>query len=468
MANDREKNSATGHVEEVDCETEQQQNGKTINSSPTAATGPGSGPPVSLDNGQQRKEENIFSFRHFLKNSADGKSCNSKSSITLTTTNAHSSAPGGNSSIGSSLGARPKVPQYSLYNGGSGCGADQMQRMKRSPKFPSFDSHASLSEYSDEISPPLVQRSHSNYEVETPAKCPISNRKSDNNNISDSSTNNGGSRANTEFSAGLPDFVKDHLVFEEWYQNNPFRIDDDAVAQPGSSSRNQNASTVQSHHPVPLQLAFDEHPASSTSPASCRRQPQQRFDLMSPFRRHNSPANPLDLPPYDENNSNRMQMPLDLPHPRYDLPFDLTDRHASNSRNEARHRTNDDARSSSPPPQVQADMIQTLPDFLSDGPIHSSGRLADVAQDLPTLDSPEENTNNIISRLKLENDRLRHELDEARRIMSDQQRQLTERERECRSSEIQRNGIVLEKSKMQQRINQLTVRSRLSLWKTVP
>lgn len=129
-----------------------------------------------------------------------------------------------------------------------------------------------------------------------------------------------------------------------------------------------------------------------------------------------------------------------------------------NSRNENHHHGGDGSPPLPPPQQVQADMIQTLPDFLSDGPIHSSGRMADVAQDLPQLDSPEENAAvNVISRLRLENERLRHELDEARRLISDQGRQINDLERACRTGEIQRNGTVLERNKMNQKIAQLTV-----------
>lgn len=53
--------------------------------------------------------------------------------------------------------------------------------------------------------------------------------------------------------------------------------------------------------------------------------------------------------------------------------------------------------------QAAIDKIsQTLPDFLSDGPIHSSGRLADVATVL------HEEDNQSIVRLQQENERLRN------------------------------------------------------------
>lgn len=78
-----------------------------------------------------------------------------------------------------------------------------------------------------------------------------------------------------------------------------------------------------------------------------------------------------------------------------------------------------------------ADICQTLPDFLSDGPIiHSAGRLADVAAGLPGLDSPEENSPSLqLSRLRLENERLRRELDESRLALAEQTRRAGELER---------------------------------------
>lgn len=76
---------------------------------------------------------------------------------------------------------------------------------------------------------------------------------------------------------------------------------------------------------------------------------------------------------------------------------------------------------------------QALPDFLSDGPIihSSSARLADVAAGLPPdLDSPEDNSPSLqLSRLRLENERLRRELDESRLALAEQTRRAGELER---------------------------------------
>lgn len=426
-----------------------------------------------------RKEESGFSFKHFLRNSGDSANSSNgptPSPLSSTITGAlRTNSSASTSSNLPNLGARPKVPQYSLHNGLD----QQLPRMKRSPKFPSFDSHASLSEYSEEVSSSFVQRSHSNYEVETPNAANFSRRSpvvvqrdqreppsQQSSNPLCNSPSGGGSgvgRSASDFQAGLPDFVKDHMVLEQWYQTNPFRsgsqgdANDLSASPPPSGEGHQIDLEPMQRRNYHSSNLFDLAMGSAGGNNS-----SSSFRLAT----NNSPTVPLDLPTYDE----RIQIPLDLPHHRFPsdrlassnhhpsnnhdhLPLDLTDRHRVNSRND--HRTE------SPPPQVQADMIQTLPDFLSDGPIHSSGRMADVAQDLPQLDSPEENAAvNVISRLRLENDRLRHELDEARRLISDQGRQINDLERTCRSGEIQRNGTVLERNKLNQKIAQLTVSRR--------
>ncbi|XP_061386886.1 uncharacterized protein LOC133321831 [Musca vetustissima] len=85
-----------------------------------------------------------------------------------------------------------------------------------------------------------------------------------------------------------------------------------------------------------------------------------------------------------------------------------------------------------------------LPDFLSDGPIiHSSQRLADIAAGLPSnsVGSPEESTlSNQLSRLRSDNALLQRELDETRAALSEQtsrannlERQLMEQQRLHRS-----------------------------------
>ncbi|KAL9904320.1 lethal (3) 04053 isoform 1-T2 [Glossina fuscipes fuscipes] len=75
-----------------------------------------------------------------------------------------------------------------------------------------------------------------------------------------------------------------------------------------------------------------------------------------------------------------------------------------------------------------------LPDFLSDGPIiHSSQRLADIATGLPsnTVGSPEEPTiSTQLSRLRDDNERLQRELNEMRNALNEQTRRANDLERQ--------------------------------------
>jgi hypothetical protein len=70
--------------------------------------------------------------------------------------------------------------------------------------------------------------------------------------------------------------------------------------------------------------------------------------------------------------------------------------------------------------QAAIDKMQTLPDFLSDGLIHSSARLADVASI-----SVDEDNQSLIIRLQQENERLRMDVEESRRIIIDLESQIS-------------------------------------------
>ncbi|GAB0089462.1 hypothetical protein DMENIID0001_040050 [Sergentomyia squamirostris] len=363
-----------------------------------------------------RKEENPFSFKHFLNRDSGSGGISSTSSMSST-----NRTPGisSNSSY-STTGARPKVLQSTSTS--------EIPKMKRSPRFPSFDSQASLTEYTEDMrssmgtsSSNFAKRSYSNYDIESPnsprperkGKTPIVTPGISSSRSSGSNVGGGHRLGNSEFSAALPDFVQDHLIIEQLYNNSAL-----------GSSASPNTS--------PLSVDFDMIPNFTVNEDSGGSRPSATdaadmpFDLMfssaprsrSPLHR-NSPTIPLDLPVSSASSS----IPLDLTgtsrfghnSPPPDISLDLTERHDFNSTN-----------------QPPADMIQTLPDFLSDGPIHS-GRLADVASDLPHLDSPEESAATTIARLRLENERLRHELDENRRRLSEKTRHSAELERTMES-----------------------------------
>lgn len=243
----------------------------------------------------------------------------------------------------SATGARPKVPQSASMSttlANSGGAADSLSsKMKRSPRFSSFDSQASLAEaatsssdlpssqqnYSNpSVENPYehVQRSYSHYDMDYPRARNVNGHRR----ISPSSTNSNSRdrTSNPEFAAAaLPDFVQDHWM-DQWYYKD-----------------------------------------------------QQ--NLNSP---PNSPSSPIRIPFMED-------FPDVNPQP------------------------------------------QTLPDFLSDGPIiHSSGRLADVAAGLPDLDSPDDDSPTLLaSRLQLENDRLRREVNEIRLSLAEQTRRNRDLER---------------------------------------
>lgn len=341
-------------------------------------------------------------------------------------------------------GARPKIPQFqsvhALGTGGGGSGGES--KMKRSPRFPSFDSQSSLSELSDERSSMFhsrsnssfnsdypVQRSFSNYDIESPTTgSPKYDRKVNNtqnaspnhhphHNYTGRGSSSSEQRSTTtrhigpsEFSAALPDFVQDHLVMEQWYHGlsnspkstSPVSVDfehlpDFTINNLENPDRSNIAYVDLSNDLPPLELNI-----------SANRNQSPRVP------RNPSPIIPLDLP-RQNNEIRREQAPPDL-------PPDITEGQRG-AFGYGSHHHSDMNRDQS------TDKIQTLPDFLSDGPIHSSGRLADVTQDTPHFNSPDENPiNTTIARLQAENDRLRNELDDCRQIIVNQT---------CRISELE-------------------------------
>lgn len=246
--------------------------------------------------------------------------------------------------------------------------------MKRSPKFSSFDSQSSLSELADERIPGSrsnnsfnmdyqfpSSRSYSNYDIE-PSSPSMQERKQ-----------HGGvrcfaqrshSNVNNSSNSILPDFVQDHLLME-YYSDSPSAnlspSGDDFSLGNCDSMNHQNGRD-------PFDLNFNRSPNAR--------------------RRNNNQSIPLDLPTHRLGAS--------------DLPPDLMGNAASSDVAVQREETygphNEPEITRD---QAQIDKMQTLPDFLSDGLIHSSGRLADVA----TVTHDEDNQS--IVRLQQENERLR-------------------------------------------------------------
>ncbi|XP_004522378.1 uncharacterized protein LOC101450888 isoform X1 [Ceratitis capitata] len=90
--------------------------------------------------------------------------------------------------------------------------------------------------------------------------------------------------------------------------------------------------------------------------------------------------------------------------------------------------------------EATASNAKMLPDFLSDGPIiHSSQRLADVAVGLPSnsIGSPDDPPiTSQLSRLRIENERLQRELNDARMELNEQTRRANELERKLQTYEL--------------------------------
>lgn len=334
-------------------------------------------------------KENPFSFKHFLRGDTPSSSTINHSQSNTNIVNGNSSdasASNGTSASPSksattsslnSTGARPKIPQFQSVN------VIQSQadaRMKRSPKFSSFDSQSSLSELADERNMHGSRsnnsfnidyqfpssRSYNNYDIEPPSSSP-SVKQHAGRNFTQRSQNN----VNNTSNSVLPDFVQDHLLIE--YYNNSDSPSNNMSPISGDDFGLDNCDALNGPKRDPFELPYN-------------RSPNNR-------RRNNQHSLPLDLPSLDRHHR-----------PGSDLPPDLMDNAAGCDVAVQREETYGPHNE----PEITRDQAaidkinQTLPDFLSDGPIHSSGRLADVATVL------HEEDNQSIVRLQQENERLRH------------------------------------------------------------
>lgn len=449
-----------------------------------------------------RREENPFSFKHFLKrDSSLGASSSTATNAAAATNINHSrsasSINGSNNGVAtvttisssnhpavspcqpstsgaspsksattsslhntSTTGAKPKIPQFQSVNTLS-----SESKMKRSPRFPSFDSQSSLSDLADDKfmaniyhsrsnnsfnsdyplagssaaagssgSQQYVQRSYSNYDMESPGSVE-SPRLVGSQNLHNSPNFGGRSRENlaaghrlgaSEFSAALPDFVQDHLVMEQWYNQmsspksgSPVSVDFDHLPDFAVNNLEPEASG-RGHGSIINDMPFDLTAVAGPSSQSTNRN-------RTPIR-NASPNVPLDLPPQNLDFSfdlpRRRTTPPHQPSAAPELPPDLTDAARSGY-----YRSSSDNHSPSPSSSAADNKIHRLPDFLSDGPIHSSGRLADVTHDTPHFNSPADASEASHHHHRQENDRLRRELEDSRRIVAEQVRRICELER---------------------------------------
>ncbi|KAG4068192.1 hypothetical protein HA402_008833 [Bradysia odoriphaga] len=363
---------------------------------------------------QTRREDTLFSLKHFLKQDVTSEQHNQMS------------------------GVRPKIPSNSS--------ASEKIRIKRSPRFSSFDSQASLAsalpQSSDvtNMGPHPLQSNRSfnnmNTDADTQAQkstpiqrsCsaydqrPISFLDADKN--ADMLTDafrdlypNLMKNLNPDNPSALPDFVQDHLLMEKFYYKD--NNDRSPIVSPLSSSYHQY------DHQLP-DFTLNENECGRNYSTNG----DMPFDLMcnsNESNRNASNRNPLILP---------LDLPIDLPsnaghnrsqsHPMHNnYQLDLTARtdgyppvndHLSNSRNSQ---------------SGGGDSFQTLPDFLSDGHVHSTVRQPDLQEVQET--SPESELSNDFmprtrSEMRSENNRLRRELKNRNQIIQEQARTIADLE----------------------------------------
>ncbi|XP_058064464.1 uncharacterized protein LOC131214112 [Anopheles bellator] len=396
-------------------------------------------------------------------------------------------------------GARPKIPQFQSVNTLS-----SESKMKRSPRFPSFDSQSSLSDFAaEELRFPrptgsggiYQSRSNSSFSADyAPSGAAVpsgagrarddatgrtrdvqrsySHYDMDDSPGSDAVLVDGPEDAGppnsarlvgaAEFSAALPDFVQDHLVMEQWYNTLP---KGGSRGGGGGGSRSGPVGSGSSGS-----LEFDDMVELAgtlgrpDAPALLNDMP---FDLTGNIvggtggggrSRGLSGTTPLDLPTGTPAGAGGPELAFDLtqrrritPTPSADLPPDLTEGGNADLGGGSVSGSVGNGQyfypGSSPPmgvPGTADSKIHRLPDFLSDGPIHSSGRLADVTHDTPHgaddrsarhrhQQQQHQRELHFQNRLEMEqmvNERLRRELDNSRRTVGDQARRIRELERD--------------------------------------
>ncbi|XP_052858055.1 uncharacterized protein LOC128265880 [Drosophila gunungcola] len=367
-----------------------------------------------------------FSFKHFLS---------STGTVTAPTSTVTSAA------VQTSTGARPKVPQSasaSHMQPPDVNGSSASSRMKRSPRFSSFDSQASLAEY---------------------AAC-------------------GGGPTSSSGSGGpqhrlRPDLRLGHDAVQDALDND----DDDhvALAEVRNTGRHYDKRMDDDIFPS---AASNQQPASGT-----RYVPRSYSNYEMPPHVQCSSSSPRRRPAGNRDQRPTLLVLSSSPKMKLDLPLDACNAVSGGASGGAAAAAGlpdfvqdhlpdawcggQDPLPSSPPnsplgaaeaasgavgllPSALSNAValpgppsepaagstaKMLPDFLSDGPIiHSSQRLADVAIGLPSnsIDSPPQEAVGTLqlSSLRQENERLQRELQEARAELNVQTRRASDFEQQ--------------------------------------
>ncbi|XP_073843713.1 lethal (3) 04053 [Musca autumnalis] len=477
-------------------------------------------------------QNSSFSFKHFLSSSSahtapsttvtslDPPLNVNSSSTSTTSSNANSSAIATTRSLQTSTGARPKVPQsnsvsstLTVSGATSNCGMESLSsatKMKRSPRFSSFDSQASLAEYAG-----------ASNSADLPGEA--------------SSGGGGGGAGKSSDYRLYPDERGERDRFSEWNlpsnastmttnssdydrgQYVPRSYSNYEIPRPQTSPR-RRVGIGANRDTRPTRLTLNTNPSNSTTMAaklkldlpiqsssnvvgSSGNPSTSRRSALSSRPTDFQPPNPLPggaaaaaLPDFVQDhwmdswyaNDMHVHSPPSSPVAAFadDMPGN-SDQAIGGGGSRSRNLDNNaplpgpaDMGSFNmglPEPPSSSVGSKMLPDFLSDGPIiHSSQRLADIAAGLPSnsVGSPEESTlSTQLSRLRSDNALLQRELDETRAALSEQtvrannlERQLMEQQR-LHKSETEETIDINKKhstavqnlvTKLKQQVQQLT------------
>lgn len=404
---------------------------KVSNTTTTSASATTTTSTTATSNNTSTSSSSTFSFKHFLNSSGTITAPTSTVTSLDATCGTSSSCSGSgivsslnatSTSLQTSTGARPKVPQSASVSHMQPDlnGSNAASKMKRSPRFSSFDSQASLAEY---------------------AACGSGSGSVSNN--SSSIRPRPDLRLEVERTGVvLDDDDDDHVGLAQVRNSRLYdeRVDDDIFP---SAASNLHASASNSRY-VPRSYSSYDMPPTHAASSSPRRRPALRPNRLVLAT---APKMKLDLP---LDTSNVAGAASALPDFVQDHLSDAwcQEAHLSSPPNSPLGAAEAPScsgavgggalllpavglpSSASLPAASEAggSTGKMLPDFLSDGPIlHSSQRMADVAIGLPSnsIDSPPQDADGgtlQMSTLRQENERLQRELQETRVELSSQTR----------------------------------------------
>ncbi|XP_037823943.1 putative GPI-anchored protein pfl2 [Lucilia sericata] len=473
---------------------------------------------------QPPTQNSSFSFKHFLSsNSVPTAPSTTVTSLdppanSTSTTSSASNATTSTRSLQTSTGARPKVPQSnsvtstsisSLTVGGLNDSQTSATKMKRSPRFSSFDSQASLAEYAGSSTTADLPAAEASAGSSTDFQLYPDERERDR-------------FQEWQLPSNAPTMTTNSTDYDRGSSYVPRSYSNYDMPRPQTSPRRRvgiGGATTKDTRPTRLALHTNQNPTtaaklkldlpltsnstgangagaaagSSRKPTHCSRPTD--FHTSNPMPAGSAAA--AALPDFVQDHwmdswyANDMHVNSPPSSPTNNFMEDLSGAaggsaaiHNHNSHNRALHLDSapipgpadrGDFNMGLPEPSNSSVGSKMLPDFLSDGPIiHSSQRLADVAAGLPSnsIGSPEESSiNNQLSRLRSDNERLQRELNESilalneqtlrannleRQLMEQQRQHQTETEETLDSNKKRSTAAQTHMAKLKQQVQQLT------------